>query len=120
MATDDFFRARLDQMIDLRHPLAVLAQKLPWAQLEAALSPTFARRDRPGHPMTGADLFGPSLAVAGAGVSPAGRPRLPLRLMIALLYLKHAFDLRTGGALVGERRVAILQRSGVLHAEASL
>jgi IS5 family transposase len=25
MATDDFFRARLDQMIDLRHPLAVLA-----------------------------------------------------------------------------------------------
>ena len=25
MATDDFFRARLDQMIDLRHPLVVLA-----------------------------------------------------------------------------------------------
>ncbi len=25
MATDDFFRARLDTMIDLRHPLAVLA-----------------------------------------------------------------------------------------------
>ena len=23
-ATEDFFRARLDQMIDLRHPLAVL------------------------------------------------------------------------------------------------
>ena len=29
MATDDFFRARLDQMIDLRHPLAVLAGRLP-------------------------------------------------------------------------------------------
>jgi hypothetical protein len=25
MATDDLFRARLDQMIDMRHPLAVLA-----------------------------------------------------------------------------------------------
>lgn len=30
MATDDFFRARLDQMIDLRHPLAVLASRMPW------------------------------------------------------------------------------------------
>ncbi len=29
MATDDFFRARLEQMIDLRHPLAVLARRLP-------------------------------------------------------------------------------------------
>jgi transposase, IS5 family len=25
MSTPDFFRCRLDQMIDLRHPLAVLA-----------------------------------------------------------------------------------------------
>jgi len=25
MVTDDFFRTRFDQMIDLRHPLAVLA-----------------------------------------------------------------------------------------------
>lgn len=29
MTTDDFSRARLDQMIDLRHPLAVLAQRMP-------------------------------------------------------------------------------------------
>lgn len=29
MATDDFFRARLDTMIDLRHPMAVLAAKMP-------------------------------------------------------------------------------------------
>jgi IS5 family transposase len=28
MATDDFFRARLDQMIDLRHPLAVLSTRV--------------------------------------------------------------------------------------------
>ena len=26
---DDFFRNRLDQMIDLRHPLAVLANRMP-------------------------------------------------------------------------------------------
>ena len=28
----------------------------------------------------------------GGGVSNAGRPRLPIRLMVSLLYLKHAFD----------------------------
>ena len=31
MATDDFFRARLDSMIDMRHPLAVLAKR--WLRL---------------------------------------------------------------------------------------
>lgn len=41
--TDDFFRARLEQMIDLKHPLAVLASRLPWAQLESTLAPAFAR-----------------------------------------------------------------------------
>lgn len=29
MACDDFFRACIDQMIDLRHPLAVLTIRLP-------------------------------------------------------------------------------------------
>jgi len=93
MATDDFFRARLDQMIDLRHPLAVLAGRLPWAQIEAALAPAFARKDRLGKVIAGHDLFGTTLEIAGAGVSAAGRPRLPIRLMAALLYLKHAFNL---------------------------
>jgi IS5 family transposase len=40
--TDDFFRSRLDQMIDPRHPLAVLAQRLPWQKIEARLAPQFA------------------------------------------------------------------------------
>ena len=93
MATDDFFRARLDQMIDLRHPLAVLAKRMPWQTIEAALAPRFARKDRQGRVIEGSDLFGPTLAVAGAGVSAAGRPRLPIRLMVSLLYLKHAFNL---------------------------
>jgi IS5 family transposase len=92
MATDDFFRSRLDQMIDLHHPLAVLASRMPWSQIEASLAPVFAHRDRKGRLSEGADMFGPTLAVAGAGISNAGRPRLPIRLMVALLYLKHAYN----------------------------
>ena len=38
-----------------------------------------------------ADLFGPTMALEGAGVSNRGRPRLPIRRMVALLYLKHAY-----------------------------
>ena len=93
MSTADFFRARLVDMIDLRHPLAVLATRMPRHTLEAALAPTFARKQRPGATVEVEDLFGPSLQVVGAGTSAAGRPRLPLRLMLSLLYLKHAFDL---------------------------
>ena len=93
MATDDFFRARLEQMIDLRHPLAVLAQRLPWSQIEAALAPAFARGERVGQSREDVDLFGATTQTAGAGISAAGRPRLTIRLMSALLYLKHAFNL---------------------------
>lgn len=59
MATDDFFRGRLDQMIDLRHPLAVLAQRMPWSQIEAALAPALAHKDRAGTLVGDVDLFGP-------------------------------------------------------------
>ena len=89
----DFFRQPLAEMIDLRHPLAVLASRLPWAQIEAALAPHFARQVREGRAVAQDDLFGPSLQVAGAGAAAAGRPRLPLRLMASLLYLKHAYKL---------------------------
>jgi IS5 family transposase len=92
MATDDFFRARLDHMIDLRHPLAVLATRIPWAQIEASLAPLFAHRHRPGRTVVEADLFGVTAELVGSGVSNAGRPRLPIRLMVALLYLKHAYN----------------------------
>lgn len=93
MSTPDFFRARLADMIDHRHPLAVLSTRIPWTRLEATLSPTFARRDREGRTLTVNDLFGHSLQIAGSGISNAGRPRLSMRLMLSLLYLKHAFDL---------------------------
>ncbi len=93
MATDDFFRSRLDQMIDLRHPLGVLASRMPWAAIEAALAPALAHKNRSGTHVETEDLFGPNVQVVGAGVSAAGRPRLAIRLMASLLYLKHAFDL---------------------------
>jgi IS5 family transposase len=31
--SDEFFHSRIDQMIDLRHPLAVLASNMPWQPL---------------------------------------------------------------------------------------
>ncbi len=92
MATDDFFRARLDQMIDLRHPLAVLAQRLPWCEIETTIAPLFAHRERAGRVVADADLFGASVELVPVGPSNAGRPRLPLRLMVSLLYLKHAYN----------------------------
>lgn len=58
MVNEYLFRSRLEQMIDLRHPLAVLARRIPWAQIEAALAPAFARRDRAGQLVEGEDLFG--------------------------------------------------------------
>lgn len=93
METADFFRARIDGMINLRDPLAVLATRLPWDLIQAALADKFAHADRPGNALFGADLLGPNLIVSGAGVSPAGRPKLPIRLMVSLLYLKHNFNL---------------------------
>ena len=93
MPTDDFFHARLDQMIDLHHPLAVLANRLPWPQIEAALAPAFERKNRQVQVVEINHLFDTTLVIAGGGVSAAGRPRLPIRLMASLLYLKHAFNL---------------------------
>ena len=37
-ATDDFFRSRIDHMIDPRHPLAVLASLMPWQEIEARVT----------------------------------------------------------------------------------
>jgi IS5 family transposase len=34
------FRTRLENQIDLRHPLAQLAPRMPWAELKDALAPT--------------------------------------------------------------------------------
>ncbi|WP_257216577.1 transposase, partial [Allopusillimonas soli] len=84
--------SRLDQMIDLKKPLAILTTHIPWQELEAAVAHRFARQVRTGKKVKDIDLFGPNVAIVGGGASNAGRPRLPMRLMISLLYLKHTFN----------------------------
>ena len=93
MQTPDFFRARIDAMINLSDPLAVLAGRLPWDQIEVVLAAKFEREDRAGEVLESQDMFGPTLTVVGGGLSNAGRPKLPIRLMASLLYLKHSFNL---------------------------
>ena len=80
-------------MINLNDPLAVLATRLPWDQIEAALLTKFERRDREGQILEGQDPLGSTQVLEGDGVSNAGRPGLPIRLMASLLYLKHSFNL---------------------------
>ena len=53
MSTPDFFRSRLDAMIDLRHPLAVLSKRLPWSAMEAAVAPKLARDAQPAKQLSG-------------------------------------------------------------------
>lgn len=90
-ATDDFFRLRIDHMIDLRHPLAVLASRMPWQEIEAAVAHILFCKGRAGVAMPDLDLFGEQVQRTPKA-SAAGRPRIPLRVMISLLYLKHAFN----------------------------
>ncbi len=63
---DDLFRARLDQIINMKHALAVLAEKIDWAWLDSEL----------------ADCF-----------SDQGRPAEPVRFMLGMLMLKHTYGL---------------------------
>ena len=44
----DFFRSRLDQMIDLRHPLSMLACRMPWQEVQASVAHLFASKVRAG------------------------------------------------------------------------
>lgn len=62
---DDFFRMRLEQILDQRHALYRLAGKIDWAAVEERF---------------------------GALYSEEGRPGIPIRLMVGLHYLKHAFN----------------------------
>ncbi|UUZ77381.1 IS5 family transposase [Polaromonas sp. P1(28)-13] len=93
MQEQDFFRSRIDAMINLSDPLAVLATRLPWKQIEAAVAAKFEHQNRAGRILKDQDMFGATEALVGAGRSNAGRPKLPIRLMASLLYLKHSFNL---------------------------
>ena len=92
MQAIDFFRSRIDAMINLNDPLAVLATRLPWSQIEAAVAAKFEHQNRTGEILKAQDMFGTTETLVGAGRSNAGRPKLPIRLMASLLYLKHSFN----------------------------
>ena len=93
MSTPDFFRARLDGMVDSRHPFVVLTARLQWQQIESVLAPYFARKTRPSGTAVAQDMLGEHQFEFGGGVSGAGRPRIAIRLMASLLYSKNSFNL---------------------------
>lgn len=64
-AVDDLFRMRLEQLLDQRNALYRLAGKIDWGMAEAHFGGLYAE---------------------------VGRPALPIRLMVGLHYLKHAFN----------------------------
>ena len=90
MVNQDLYRQTLEEMVDPRHPLVVLAGLIPWDELEARVEPLIVRNLRSTRSVPQDDLFGSSLQIAG--VRGGGRPRLPTRLMLSLLYLKHAYN----------------------------
>ena len=96
----DFFRTRLDGMVDPKHPLVILASRVNWPRLEAAIAPLLGRQGGAASEATdvpmATDLFGARPPAMAAGPGNAGRPRLPSRLLISLLYLKHSENLSDG------------------------
>ena len=64
---NDFFKARLDQIVDPGHPLAKLGRAIDWRFLEERLGAVYSDK--------------------------AGHPPLPTRLMAGLSILKHRHNL---------------------------
>jgi transposase, IS5 family len=62
----DLFRAHFEQLLNLDHPLVVLAQKIDWTRFDAAFAGLYS-----------ADM---------------GAPAKATRLLVGLHYLKHAFN----------------------------
>lgn len=56
--TNNFFRSRLDRMIELRQPLAVLASRMPWQEVEASIAQCFAHQVRQQKNIEDVDLIG--------------------------------------------------------------
>lgn len=66
MSPLDMFRSHLNQILSHKHPLFLLAKTIDWSTFEKKLGQTYAEGK--------------------------GRPGIPIRLMVGLLYLKHAFN----------------------------
>jgi len=63
---DDLFRFRLDQILNRRYPLYRLADSIDWSLFEKEFGPFYVEK--------------------------FGRPGLPIRLLVGLHYLKHAYN----------------------------
>ena len=55
---DDLFKTRLDQIIDMRHPLVQLAGLIDWQTIERKLGEVYT--DNPGQPPSKQSLATPS------------------------------------------------------------
>ncbi len=49
--SDDLFRSRLDQIINMKHPLVALADRIDWAWLDEQLAECFSVQGRPAEPV---------------------------------------------------------------------
>ena len=68
--SNDLFRARLDQIINLKHELVRLAGKIDWDWIDGEIAPLYSEN---------------------------GRPGIETRFMIGLLLLKHIYGLSDEG-----------------------
>lgn len=60
------FQSRLDQILNMKHPLCILAQQIEWEYFEREFGPFYSESQ--------------------------GSPGRPIRLLVGLHYLKHAFN----------------------------
>ena len=89
-------------MIELRYPPAVLVSRVPCQVIEASSAQCFVRQ---GMKIDDVDLFRGVSDLVGSGVSNAGRPRLPLPLIISLLSLNtHRTKATKALSTAGSRR----------------
>ena len=68
--SNDLFRARLDQIINMKHELVLLAGKIEWDWIDDEIAPLYSEN---------------------------GRPGIETRFMIGLLLLKHINGLSDEG-----------------------
>src|ERR1700693_4408524 len=70
VGSNDLFRARLDQIINMKHELILLAGKIDWDWIDGEIAPLYSEN---------------------------GRPGIETRFMIGLLLLKHIYGLSDEG-----------------------
>ena len=117
--TGDFFRGRIDQMIDLRHPLAVLSARIPWQEIEASLAQQFARGIRDGQRVEGTDLVRSEHAAGGRGRVEGGPPAAADAAddLAAVPQARVRRERRARGRALGrDAAVALLLGDGLLRA----